>query len=89
VRTGVPIVPLATVGGYTAYPGFALGRLSFWSPVPLPARLDIAIGDPSPVAPDPDRARDPAVVRPVQQRVRDATQALYDRLLARRRGASG
>ena len=86
IRTGVPIVPLATVGGYAAYPGFALGRLSFWSPLPLPARLDIAIGDPIPVAADPDRARDPAVVRPVQQRARDATQALYDGLLARRRG---
>jgi hypothetical protein len=57
--------------------------------VPLPARLDIAIGDAIAVTADPDRARDPAVVRPVQQQVRDATQALYDRLVARRRGERG
>jgi 1-acyl-sn-glycerol-3-phosphate acyltransferase len=86
VRTGVPIVPLATVGGYAAYPGFAVGKLTFWSPFPLPVRLDIAIGEPIPVAADPERMRDLAVVRPVQQRARDATQALYDDLLARRRG---
>lgn len=86
LQTGAPIVPLATVGGYAAYPGFGIGRLTFWSPVPLPARLDIAVGDPIEVTADPDHARDHAVVKPVQQRARDATQALYDRLLARRRG---
>ena len=86
VRTGVPVVPLATVGGFAAYPGFTLGRLSFWSPVPLPVRLDIAIGDPIQVACDPDRARDVSVLKPVQERVRQATQELYDRLLARRGG---
>ncbi|MDE3172169.1 MAG: glycerol acyltransferase [Gemmatimonadota bacterium] len=85
VRTGLPIVPLATVGGYAAYPGFAIGRLSFWSPLPLPARLDLAIGAPMAVPHDPERWRDPEVVHPVQQRARAATQALYDDLLSRRR----
>ncbi|MGH7670175.1 MAG: lysophospholipid acyltransferase family protein, partial [Gemmatimonadaceae bacterium] len=88
VRTGVPVVPLATVGGFAAYPGFTLGRLSFWSPVPLPVRLDIGIGTPIAVARDPDHARDVAVLKPVQERVRQATQDLYDRLLARRRGGA-
>ncbi len=32
VRTGVPIVPLAVVGGAEAFPGFRLRKLSFWSP---------------------------------------------------------
>ncbi len=86
VQTGVPVVPLATVGGFAAYPGFTLGRLSFWSPLPLPVRLDIAIGTPIAVARDPDRARDVSVLKPVQERVRAATQALYDRLLAQRGG---
>lgn len=89
VRTGVPIVPLATVGGYAAYPGFSLGRLTFWSPLPLPVRLDIAIGDPIPVAAAPDHARDMTFVKPVQQQARAATQALYDRLVAKRREGRG
>ncbi len=84
VRTGVPVVPLAIVGGFSAYPGFTLGRLSFWSPLPLPARIEIAIGAPIAVPRDPERARDLAAVRPVQEAARTATQALYDRLLARR-----
>lgn len=85
VRTGVPVVPLATVGGFAAYPGFTLGRLSFWSPLPLPVRLDIAIGEPIAVPHDPERARDVSVLKPVQEHVWQATQDLYDRLLARRR----
>jgi hypothetical protein len=86
LRTGVPVVPLAVVGGYAAYPGFAIGKLTFWSPLPLPARIDIAIGQPIAVAPDPEHARDVSVLKPVQERTRRATQALYDELMARRRG---
>ncbi len=86
VRTGVPVVPVATVGGFAAYPGFTVGRFSFWSPVPLPVRLDIAIGDPIAVERNPERARELEVLQPVQERVRQATQDLYDRLLARRGG---
>lgn len=85
LRTGVPIVPLAVVGGYAAYPGFAAGRLSFWTPLPLPARLDIAVGEPIAVPARPEAARDPDVLKPLQQQIRDATQRLYDRLVARRR----
>ncbi|OYV71734.1 MAG: hypothetical protein B7Z74_06705 [Deltaproteobacteria bacterium 21-66-5] len=86
VRTGVPIVPLATVGGFAAYPGFTIGKLDFWTPIPLPLRIDVAIGEPIPVAAEPERMRDLTVVKPVQQRAREATQALYDDLIARRRG---
>ncbi len=86
VRTGVPVVPLAVVGGFSAYPGFALGKLTFWSPLPLPARIDIAIGEPISVERDPERARDLAVLGPVQERARRDTQALYDRLMARHDG---
>ncbi|HVB36945.1 MAG TPA: 1-acyl-sn-glycerol-3-phosphate acyltransferase, partial [Vicinamibacterales bacterium] len=84
LRTGVPVVPVAVVGGFAAYPGFAMGKLSFWSPVPLPARLDLAIGRPFEIPRQPERARDPAVVKPLQQDIREATQALYDGLVARR-----
>ncbi|MDE3156930.1 MAG: acyltransferase family protein [Acidobacteriota bacterium] len=84
LKTGVPIVPLAVVGGFAAYPGLAAGRLSLWSPVPLPARLDVAIGRPFDVTAQPDQARNPAIVQPLQQEIRAATQALYDGLLARR-----
>ncbi|OYV76247.1 MAG: glycerol acyltransferase, partial [Deltaproteobacteria bacterium 21-66-5] len=69
-------------------PGFSLGRLSFWSPVPLPVRMDIAIGTPIAVARDPERARDLTVLKPLQEQARRATQALYDELLARQRGAA-
>lgn len=85
LRTGVPVVPLAIVGGYAAYPGFAVGRLSFWCPLPLPARLDIAVGQPIAVARRPAHARDLAVLNPLQVEIRRATQALYDRLVAQRR----
>jgi len=85
LRTGVPIVPLAVVGGAEAYPGFRLKLLSFWSPLPLPARLDLALGEPIPVERRPEAARDPAVVRPLQELAWKRTQALYDGLVARRR----
>lgn len=88
VRTGVPVVPLAIVGGFAAYPGFTFGRLSFWSPIPLPVRFDIAIGTPIEVPHDPEHYRDLALLKPIQRRVRDTTQALYDRLLARRHGGT-
>ena len=86
LRTGAPIVPLAVVGGAEAYPGLRWGKLSFWAPLPLPAKLDLALGEPIPVARDPDRARDLEVVRPLHALARERTQALYDRLLERRRG---
>jgi 1-acyl-sn-glycerol-3-phosphate acyltransferase len=86
LRTGVPIVPIAVVGGAEAYPGFKLKHLSFWSPVPLPVRFDVAIGEPIPVERQPERARDLAVVKPLQELARERTQALYDGLLAPRGG---
>ncbi|MFY3745723.1 lysophospholipid acyltransferase family protein [Anaeromyxobacter sp. Red801] len=85
VRTGVPIVPVAVVGGAEAYPGLRWGKLSFWSPLPLPARLEMAVGEPIPVERRPGSARDPAVVKPLQELARARTQALYDRLVAKRR----
>jgi 1-acyl-sn-glycerol-3-phosphate acyltransferase len=88
LRTGVPIVPFAIVGGAEAYPGLRRGKLSFWSPVPLPAKLELAIGAPIPVARDPAHARDPAVVGPIHARAWKETQALLDRLVARRRPAN-
>jgi 1-acyl-sn-glycerol-3-phosphate acyltransferase len=87
MKTGVPVVPLAVVGGFEAWPGLAVGKWSIWSPLPLPARIDIAIGDPIAVPHEPALARDVAVLRPHQERIRTATQALYDRLAARRRPA--
>lgn len=85
LRTGAPIVPLAVVGGAEAYPGWKAGKLSFWSPVPLPARLTVALGEPIAVPRDPARARDLAVVKPLQALAWERTQALYDGLVARRR----
>jgi len=82
--TGAPIVPLAVVGGYEAYPGVRIGKLSFWSPIPLPARIDIALGDPFTPPAMPDRARAPEVVEPIQRQIWQAAQSLYDDLLARR-----
>jgi 1-acyl-sn-glycerol-3-phosphate acyltransferase len=88
LRTGAPIVPLAVVGGAEAYPGFRVGRLSFWAPLPLPARLRVALGEPIPVARAPERARDLAALRPLHALARERTQALYDALRARRGGRS-
>jgi 1-acyl-sn-glycerol-3-phosphate acyltransferase len=84
LRTGAPIVPLAVVGGAEAYPGFRLKRLSFWSPVPLPARLDVAIGEPIAVPRDPARAADLEAVKALHGVARARTQALYDELRATR-----
>jgi 1-acyl-sn-glycerol-3-phosphate acyltransferase len=86
--TGAPIVPLAVVGGAEAYPGFRLRRLSFWSPLPLPARLAVAVGEPIQVERRPGAARDVEVVRPIQELARARTQALYAALLARRGGGA-
>ncbi|WP_242341335.1 MULTISPECIES: lysophospholipid acyltransferase family protein [Anaeromyxobacter] len=88
LEAGVPIVPLAVVGGAEAYPGFRVKRLSFWSPLPLPARLQAALGEPIPVPHAPGRGRERALVEPLHALARERTQALYDALLARR-GASG
>jgi 1-acyl-sn-glycerol-3-phosphate acyltransferase len=84
LKTGAPIVPLAVVGGAEAYPGVRAGKLSFWSPVPLPARFELALGEPIPVARAPERARDLEAVRPIQEEAWRRTQALYDRLRAER-----
>jgi hypothetical protein len=86
LRTGAPIVPLAVVGGAEAYPGFRLRRLSLWSPLPLPARIDVVLGAPIPVERRPEAARDLAEVRPLHALARERTQALYDAVLRRRRG---
>lgn len=80
MRAGVPIVPLATVGPHRAFPGFSIGKLSLWSPVGLPARFQLALGEPIPVPPNPKLAQDDAAVSLVQQQAWQATQALYDRL---------
>jgi 1-acyl-sn-glycerol-3-phosphate acyltransferase len=85
LKTGVPIVPLAVVGGAEAYPGFRLKKLSFWSPVPLPARFDVALGEPILVPKAPESARDLAVVEPIQKLAWQRTQALIDQLRAERR----
>jgi 1-acyl-sn-glycerol-3-phosphate acyltransferase len=85
LQTGAPIVPLAVVGGTAAFPGFRLGKLSFWSPLPLPVRLRVALGAPIPVERRPEAARDLAVVKPIQEQAWRRTQALYDSL----RGAAG
>ena len=86
LKTGAPIVPLAVVGGPEAYPGFRLGKLSFWSPLPLPSRFDVALGEPIPVPKAPEKARDPATVSPIHALAWQRTQALIDRLRAERRG---
>jgi 1-acyl-sn-glycerol-3-phosphate acyltransferase len=85
VRAGVPIVPLAIAGGAEAFPGFRLGKLSFWSPLPLPVRVLVAIGEPIPVERAPERARDLAHLRPLQARAWSESQALLDRTVERRR----
>ena len=78
LRTGAPIVPLAVVGGAEAYPGVRIGKLSLWSPLPLPARIRVVLGEPIPVQRQPGSARDPAVVEPLQRMAWQRTQALYD-----------
>jgi 1-acyl-sn-glycerol-3-phosphate acyltransferase len=83
LRTGAPIVPMAVVGGAEAYPGFRVHKLSFWSPLPLPARMRVALGAPIPVERNPDAVRDLSGVKPIQQRAWQQTQALYDRLRGR------
>lgn len=88
VETGSPIVPLAVVGGREAYPGFKVKKLSFWSPVPLPSRLDIVVGDPIPVERAPGRGRDLSLVKPLHALAWQRTQALYDEVVARRRGGA-
>jgi 1-acyl-sn-glycerol-3-phosphate acyltransferase len=85
LMTGVPIVPLAVVGGAEAYPGFRLKKLSFWSPLPLPARFDVAVGEPIVVEKAPERALDPSVVEPIQKLAWLRTQSLIDALRAERR----
>jgi 1-acyl-sn-glycerol-3-phosphate acyltransferase len=83
LRTGAPIVPLAVVGGAEAYPGFRVKKLSFWSPLPLPVRLRVALGEPIAVARRPEVARDPAVLRTIQEQAWKRTQGLYDTLRAK------
>jgi 1-acyl-sn-glycerol-3-phosphate acyltransferase len=85
LRTGAPIVPMAVVGGAEAYPGLRWKKLSFWSPVPLPARMRLVLGEPIPVERAPDRARDMDLVKPLHAVAWQRTQALYDRLLAERK----
>ncbi len=80
LRTGAPIVPLAVVGGTRAFPGFRVKKLSFWSPLPLPARLRVALGEPIPVERRPEAAQDLSVLKPLQELAWRRTQALYDRL---------
>lgn len=88
LRTGAPVVPLAVVGGGEAYPGLRVGRLSLWSPLPLPARLDVVVGAPIPVEADPAAAADPARVARLHALALARTQALYDAVLARRAGSA-
>jgi len=63
-------------------------RLSFWSPLPLPARLHAALGEPIPVARAPGRGRDMALVAPLHALARERTQALYDALIDRREASA-
>jgi 1-acyl-sn-glycerol-3-phosphate acyltransferase len=86
LRTGVPIVPLAVVGGFEAYPGWSRGKRSFWLPIPLPARFDVTIGAPISTSDSGDRFDDMAAVRRLHQRAWRATQLLYDEVIAERRG---
>jgi hypothetical protein len=86
LQTGAPLVPLAVVGGAEAYPGVRVGRLSLWSPLPLPARVDVVLGSPIPVERRPEAVRAWEVVKPLHALVWDRTQALYDRVRVARRG---
>ena len=88
LRTGVPIVPFAIVGGAEAYPGLRRGALLLVAAAaPGPARHRARRAHP--VARAPDRARDLEVARPIHALARERTQALYDRLLERRGAAAG
>lgn len=86
LKTGVPIIPLAVVGGFGAYPGWSWGKASFWSPIPLPVRLDVALGAPISTFPQHDGADDTTVVRRLHERAWRATQSLYDEIIAERGG---
>ncbi len=88
VRAGVPIIPVMVAGGAEAFPGFRLGRLSFWSPLPLPARIAVAVGQPILVEKAPHLARVAEHVRPIQRRAWSEAQALLDRTVARRRSGA-
>jgi 1-acyl-sn-glycerol-3-phosphate acyltransferase len=85
LQTGLPIVPLVVVGGAEAYPGRRWGKLSFWSPLPLPARLRMAVGEAIPAPLAPEAVRDMAVVKPLHALAWERTQGLIDAL----RGAAG
>jgi 1-acyl-sn-glycerol-3-phosphate acyltransferase len=84
--TGAPIVPLAVVGGFEAYPGWSRRKLSFWLPVPLPVRFDVALGAPINVSRSHKDADDIDAVRHIHERAWRATQSLYDEIIAERRG---
>jgi len=84
LRTGVPIIPLAVVGGFEAYPGWSRGKRSFWSPLPLPVRLDVALGTPIIVS-QLESAGDTAAARRLHEHAWRVTQSLYDEVVAERR----
>lgn len=84
--TGAPIVPLAVVGGFEAYPGWSRGKSSFWLPVPLPVRFDVAIGAPIRVSRSQDDADDIDAVRRLHERAWHTTQSLYDEVIIERGG---
>jgi 1-acyl-sn-glycerol-3-phosphate acyltransferase len=86
LRTGAPVVPLAVVGGFDAYPGWSRGKASFWLPFPLPARFDVALGTPIAVAKSAEAAGDAEAVRRLHERAWRATQSLYDEIIAERGG---
>jgi 1-acyl-sn-glycerol-3-phosphate acyltransferase len=84
--TGAPIVPLAVVGGFEAYPGWSRGKSSFWCPVPLPVRFDVAVATPIGVSRSQADADDIDAVRRLHERAWRATQSLYDEIIIERRG---
>ncbi len=86
LATGAPIVPLAVVGGAEAYPGVRAGRLSLWAPLPLPARLDVVLGEPLPVDRRPAAAPDWGAVKALHALAWMRTQALHEAVIARRKG---
>ena len=74
------------MGGFEAYPGWSRGKSSFWLPLPLPARFDVAIGAPIRVSRSQDDADDIDAVRRLHERAWHATQSLYDEVIIERRG---